>query len=123
MIATLSGTTRQLEAGLAAEQAARRRAEADAAGRERAAQESGAALEEICAELRVVQVMAVPVCWKGLTFTMEQGASVGRERRAGSGNGAAGSCAELRAIQDDGGNSMVTSILSTCCLGLGTTVM
>ena len=55
VISTLSGTTRQLEAELAAEQAARRQAEGDAAGRERAAQESGAVLEAICGELRAVQ--------------------------------------------------------------------
>jgi hypothetical protein len=56
VISTLSSTTRQLEADLLAEQIARRRAEGDAAARDRAAQDSGAALKAICSELRTVQV-------------------------------------------------------------------
>ena len=59
VISTLSDTTRQLEVDRAAQQAARRRAEGDAAGRERAAQASGAALEAICSELCAIQVSAV----------------------------------------------------------------
>lgn len=62
MISTLSATTRQLEVDFAAEQRARSRAKADCAGRERAAQESGAALEEVCLELRRVQVRVSLCC-------------------------------------------------------------
>ena len=65
VISTVSSTTRQLEADLAAEQVARRQADGDAAARDRAAQESGAALEAVCSELRTVQVSGC-CCLKGV---------------------------------------------------------